>query len=99
MSPVSLLLNILWIALGGLWMAAGWVIAVIIMVITIIGLPWVGWRSISPSTRYFRCAEAVSREYVTGQEDVGTGVLACLGQYHLVVLAGWRWLLIPASRR
>ena len=35
----SLLLNLLWIAFGGLWMAAGWVMAGIIMAITIVGLP------------------------------------------------------------
>ena len=40
MSPVSLLLNILWIVLGGAWMAFGWLVAAIIMAITIIGLPW-----------------------------------------------------------
>ena len=40
MSPVSLLLNILWIVFGGLWMAVGWVVAALIMAITIIGLPW-----------------------------------------------------------
>jgi hypothetical protein len=31
MPPVSMLLNILWIIFGGLWMAAGWVIAAIVM--------------------------------------------------------------------
>ena len=36
----SLLLNLPWIVFGGLWMAAGWVIAGIIMAITIVGLPW-----------------------------------------------------------
>ena len=40
MSPVSLLLNILWIVLGGAWMAFGWLVAAIIMAITIIGMPW-----------------------------------------------------------
>ena len=40
MPPVSIFLNILWILLGGLWMAAAWVVAAIIMAITIIGLPW-----------------------------------------------------------
>ena len=40
MSPVSLLLNILWIVLGGAWMAFGWLVAAVIMAITIIGLPW-----------------------------------------------------------
>ena len=40
MSPVSLLLNLIWIVFGGLWMAAGWMIAGVVMAITIIGLPW-----------------------------------------------------------
>src|SRR5690242_20833871 len=40
MSPISVLLNLLWIAFGGLWMAAGWLIAALIMAITIIGIPW-----------------------------------------------------------
>jgi uncharacterized membrane protein YccF (DUF307 family) len=40
MSPLSVLLNLLWIIFGGLWMAAGWIIAAVVMAITIIGLPW-----------------------------------------------------------
>ena len=40
MSPVSLLLNIIWIVLGGAWMAFGWLIAAVVMAITIIGIPW-----------------------------------------------------------
>ena len=40
MQPVSILLNILWILVGGAWMAFGWLVAAIIMAITIIGLPW-----------------------------------------------------------
>ena len=40
MSPISVLLNLLWIIFGGLWMAAGWIIAAVVMAITIIGLPW-----------------------------------------------------------
>ena len=40
MPAVSILLNILWILFGGLWMAAGWMVAAVIMAITIIGLPW-----------------------------------------------------------
>ena len=40
MSEVSLLLNVLWLVFGGIWMAAGWVVAAIIMAITIIGIPF-----------------------------------------------------------
>jgi uncharacterized membrane protein YccF (DUF307 family) len=40
MSPLSLLLNLLWMIFGGIWMAVGWLIAAVIMAITIVGLPW-----------------------------------------------------------
>ena len=40
MSFISLLLNLLWIVFGSLWMALGWLIAAVIMAITIMGLPW-----------------------------------------------------------
>jgi len=40
MQPVSLLLNVLWIFLGGAWMAFGWLVAAVVMAITIVGLPW-----------------------------------------------------------
>jgi uncharacterized membrane protein YccF (DUF307 family) len=39
MPLLRLLLNILWIVTGGIWMAAGWLVAAVIMAITIIGLP------------------------------------------------------------
>ena len=40
MSLIRLILNVLWIVTGGVWMALAWVIAGVIMVITIIGIPW-----------------------------------------------------------
>ena len=40
MSALSLLLNVVWIVFGGAWMALGWLVAAVIMAITIIGLPW-----------------------------------------------------------
>ena len=40
MSVLSLLLNLLWIVFGGLWMAIAWVVAAVIMAITIIGIPF-----------------------------------------------------------
>ena len=77
MPAVSLLLNIVWILLGGLWMAVGWMIAAVIMAITIIGLPWaraafnIGVYSLLPFGQ-----QAVDRSGVTGQYDIGTGPLA-----------------------
>ena len=40
MSPLAILFNLAWIVFGGLWMAVGWLIAAVIMAITIIGIPW-----------------------------------------------------------
>jgi uncharacterized membrane protein YccF (DUF307 family) len=94
MSPVSLLLNIFWIALGGLWMAAGWVVAAVIMAITIIGLPWARAAfNIAVYTLFPFGQTAVPRESVTGEEDVGTGPLGVLGNIIWFVFAGW-WLAL-----
>ena len=42
MTLIRLLLNVLWILTGGLWMAVAWVVAAIILAITIIGLHGAG---------------------------------------------------------
>ena len=94
MSPVSLLLNIFWIALGGFWMAAGWVSAAIIMAITIIGLPWAKAAfSIAVYTLFPFGQMAVPRQALTGREDIGTGPLGVIGNIIWFVFAGW-WLAL-----
>ena len=94
MSPLSLLLNILWIVFGGLWMAAGWVIAAILMAITIIGLPWARAAfNIAVYTLLPFGQQAVSRADYTGSEDIGTGPLGLLGNIIWLLLAGW-WLAL-----
>ena len=94
MSVLSLLLNILWIVFGGLWMAAGWMIAAILMAITIIGLPWARAAfSIASYTLLPFGQKAVSRAAHTGSEDVGTGPLGLLGNIVWLLLAGW-WLAL-----
>ena len=94
MSPVSLLLNLFWIVFGGLWMAAGWIIAAVVMAITIIGLPWT-WAAfnIAAYTLLPFGQKAVSRAEYFGQHDLGTGPLGVLGNVLWLVLAGW-WLAL-----
>jgi len=95
MSVLSLLLNIAWIVCGGLWMALGWIIAAVIMVITIIGIPWAKAAfNISLYTLLPFGQKAVSRADYSGQEDIGTGPLGLLGNIIWLVLAGW-WLALP----
>lgn len=78
---LSVLLNVLWILTGGLWMAVGWVIAAVIMALTIIGLPW-AFGSV-----------AVPRAAVEGREDFGSGPLGTVGNVIWLLLAGW-WLAL-----
>lgn len=94
MSFVSLLLNLLWIVFGGLWMALGWLIAAVIMAITIIGLPWARAAvTISGYTLLPFGQKAVSRAEYFGREDVGTGPLGAIGNVVWLVFAGW-WLAL-----
>jgi uncharacterized membrane protein YccF (DUF307 family) len=94
MSELSLLLNVLWIVFGGFWMAVGWVIAAVLMAITIIGLPWaraainIAWYTLLPFGQ-----KAVSRAGYSGRDDIGTGPLGMLGNLVWLVLAGW-WLAL-----
>jgi uncharacterized membrane protein YccF (DUF307 family) len=94
LSVLRLLLNVPWLLTGGLWMAAGWMIAAVIMAITIICLPWaraafnIGVYTLLPFGQ-----RAVSRSLVTGREDLGTGPLGLIGNIIWFVLAGW-WLAL-----
>jgi len=94
MSGLSLILNLFWILCGGLWMAAGWVIAGIIMAITIIGLPWARAAfNIAAYTLLPFGQKAVPRDLYTGESDIGTGILGMIGNVIWFVLAGW-WLAL-----
>jgi uncharacterized membrane protein YccF (DUF307 family) len=94
MSPIALLLNVLWMIFGGLEMAIGWLFAALIMVLTIVGIPWaraafnIAAYALLPFGR-----KAVSRAEYFGTEDVGTGPFGLLGNIVWLVLAGW-WLAL-----
>src|ERR1700723_2811460 len=96
MSPLSLLLNLLWMIFGGIWMAIGWVIAAVIIAITIVGIPWApaGFNIASYSVLPFG-RRAVSRAEYLGNDDIGTGPFGLLGNLIWLVLAGW-WLALGA---
>src|SRR5450759_1594626 len=94
MSALSLLLNVLWIVFGGWWMALGWIIAAVIMALTIIGLPWTRAAfNIAVYTLLPFGQKAVSRTEYYGSHDVGTGPLGVIGNIVWLVLAGW-WLAL-----
>src|SRR5438067_9938736 len=94
MPLLRLLLNILWIVTGGIWMAAGWLLAAVIMVVTIVGLPWARAAfNIALYTLLPFGQQAVSRAEYTGYDDIGTGPLGILGNVIWLLLAGW-WLAL-----
>ena len=83
--------------------AFGWLIAAVIMAITIIGLPWARAAfNIAVYTLIPFGQRAVSRELVTGQHDIGTGLFGLLGNLIWLVLAGWwlapaQWFMLVAE--
>ncbi|AWK87540.1 YccF domain-containing protein [Azospirillum thermophilum] len=94
MPLLSLILNILWVLTGGLWMAAAWLLAALLMVVSIIGIPWarsaltIAWYALLPFGQ-----TAVRRDEFRGREDIGTGALGFLGNVVWFVFAGW-WLAL-----
>lgn len=86
--------NLLWLVLGGLMMGLGWWLAGLLCAVTIVGLPWakacfvIGQFAFWPFGK-----EAVNREQVNGQQDIGTGALGTLGNVLWFIFAGV-WLAI-----
>ena len=94
MSLFKFLLNVLWLICGGLWMAAGWVLAALIMALTIVGLPWTrAALTIALYTLMPFGHHAVSREAYTGRPDLANSVLGGIGNLIWLLLAGW-WLAL-----
>jgi uncharacterized membrane protein YccF (DUF307 family) len=86
---MSLVLNILWIVFGGLHMAVAWVIAGVIMAITIVGLPWAR----AAFTIAFYTLLPFGHTVIERPAGIGAGPLGFLGNLIWLVLAGW-WLAL-----
>jgi uncharacterized membrane protein YccF (DUF307 family) len=91
---INFFLNILWLIFGGLCMAIGWFVAALLMVLSIVGIPFVrsainmGLFALWPFGR-----RVVERSDVTGHEDLGTGGFGVLANIVWLVFAGW-WLAL-----
>ncbi|MBV9523038.1 MAG: YccF domain-containing protein [Alphaproteobacteria bacterium] len=94
MPVLSLFLNIVWVVFGGFWMALAWVVAGILMALTIIGLPWTraafanAWYTLLP----FGQTVIGSEEY-TGRRSLATGPLGVIGNIVWLLLGGW-WIAL-----
>jgi uncharacterized membrane protein YccF (DUF307 family) len=91
---VSAIGNVLWFVFGGLLMGLGWWLAGLLCAITIVGLPWAKACFVIGQFAFFPFGkEAVSRDVLTGKEDLGTGLWGAVGNILWFVFAGL-WLAI-----
>jgi uncharacterized membrane protein YccF (DUF307 family) len=87
---MTLILNILWFVLGGWASGLAWLVAAVLLAVTIVGLPWaqaairIGIFTFFPFGK-----EVVSRAAVTGRDDLGTGALGLILNVIWFILGGW----------
>lgn len=75
-------------------MGLQWWLVGVIMVITVIGIPWARACFVIGNFSFFPFGrEVVSRKVLTGQEDIGTGDWGLLGNFIWFCLGGI-WLVI-----
>jgi uncharacterized membrane protein YccF (DUF307 family) len=94
MPLILFILNAVWFVMGGFIAGLAWILAGLIMAVTIIGIPWA--RSCFMLARFSFWPfgyDITSRDKLYGREDLGTGALGTLGNVIWFVLAGW-WLAI-----
>lgn len=86
--------NLIWFVLGGCVMGLGWCLAGLVMVVSIVGIPWARACFVFAGFCFFPFGrEAIDRKTLTGKDDLGTGVLGLVGNVIWIVLAGW-WLAL-----
>jgi uncharacterized membrane protein YccF (DUF307 family) len=91
---MSLILNLLWFIFGGFWMGLAWILAGLIMIVTIIGIPWARAAFAIASFSFWPFGRvAVDRRLLTGRDDIGTGAIGVVGNVIWFLLAGW-WLAL-----
>lgn len=91
---MRLLGNLIWFVFGGFVLGLGWWLAGLLMLISIIGIPWVRSCFVFGSFCFFPFGnEAISRRELTGRDDLGTGALGLVGNVIWFVLGGF-WLAL-----
>jgi uncharacterized membrane protein YccF (DUF307 family) len=91
---VAAALNLLWLICGGFVLGLAWLLASLLMFVSIVGIPWgraafnIAFFTFLPFGH-----EAISRRELTGRDDIGTGPLGLVGNVVWFLLAGL-WLAI-----
>ncbi|WP_255955171.1 YccF domain-containing protein [Streptomyces odontomachi] len=80
------LLNIIWLILGGLWLFLGYLLAGVLLCVTIIGIPF--------GVAAFRIARYALWPFgYTTVERADAGAPSCVGNVLWLLLAGW-WIAL-----
>ncbi len=91
---LRLIANILWFILGGALMGIAWWLFGLLALISIVGIPWARACFVIGNFTFFPFGkEAVSREIVNQESDLGTGIFGSLGNIIWFIFAGL-WLCI-----
>lgn len=91
---IRLIANILWFILGGALMGLAWWLFGLLAMISIVGIPWARACFVIGNFTFFPFGkEAVSREIVNQESDLGTGIFGSLGNIIWFIFAGL-WLCI-----
>ena len=86
--------NFLWFILGGVFMGLGWWLVGLIAFLSIVGIPWGRACFVIGNFTFFPFGrEAIGRQELTHEEDLGTGAWGLLGNIVWFLLAGI-WLAI-----
>ncbi|KOE93835.1 YccF domain-containing protein [Vibrio parahaemolyticus] len=86
--------NIIWFLFGGVFMGLLWWLFGILALISIIGIPWGRACFVMGNFSFFPFGkEAVSRDELTNEMDIGTSPLGVIGNVLWFVFAGL-WLAI-----
>ena len=86
--------NLIWFLLGGIWLGLAWWLAGILMLISIVGIPWVRSCFVLGTFCFFPFGkQAIDREELTGKQDLGTGALGTIANVIWFLLAGL-WLAL-----
>ncbi|MFW8601763.1 YccF domain-containing protein [Desulfobacterota bacterium M19] len=86
--------NLLWFLLGGASMGLAWWLAGLIAFATVVGIPWGRACFVIGNFSFFPFGkEAINREELTRQKDIGTGGFGLLGNIIWFIFAGL-WLAL-----
>ncbi len=91
---MSLLGNILWFIMGGIFTGLTWWFFGLLAFVSIIGIPFGRACFVIGSFAFFPFGKvAISRETLTGKEDIGTSAFGFVGNVLWFILAGL-WIAI-----